>query len=238
MARDSRRRLSILHEDAEILVIDKPAGLLTIPSDPARAPFEDTVIKRVRAYVERPRGPRPYVGMLHRLDRDTSGALAIALTRDAHVQGRELFAAHRFERHYLAIVHGVPAREQGTIRAPIRSTYASGRRGIARGGEDGLEAVTHYTVLDAFGRTSLLALELDTGRQHQIRAHLEFLGHPLVGERVYAEGARQSIKAPRPMLHAWRLSFPHPVRQNTITVEADPPRDFLQMIERFERQTR
>ena len=98
-----------------------------------------------------------------------------------------------------------------------------------------LDAVTHYTVLEAFRRTSLLALELDTGRQHQIRAHLEFLGHPLVGERVYAEGARPQIKAPRPMLHAWKLSFPHPVRQNTIAVEADPPRDFLETLAQFQR---
>ena len=193
------------------------------------------MLKRVREYVARPRGPRPYVGMLHRLDRDTSGALAVALTREAHERGREMFAAHRFERHYLAIVHGVPARERGTIHAPIKSTYASGRRGVARGGEDGRDAVTHYTVLEAFGRTSLLALELDTGRQHQIRAHLEFLGHPLVGERVYAEGARSSIKARRPMLHAWKLSFPHPLRRRTITVEADPPRDFLETVERFQR---
>ncbi len=226
------KRLSILYEDDDVLVIDKPAGLLTIPSDPARAGFEDTVLRRVREYIARPRGPRPYVGVLHRLDRDTSGALALALTRAAHASGREMFAAHQFERHYLAIVHGVPHPPEGTIRAPISSRYASGRRGVARPGQDARDAVTHYTVLESMGRTSLVALELETGRQHQIRAHLEHLGHPLVGERVYSTGAGPKIVAPRQMLHAWKLSFDHPVRSSPIAVEADPPRDFLETLAR------
>jgi 23S rRNA pseudouridine1911/1915/1917 synthase len=232
------RRLSILHQDDEILVIDKPAGLLTIPSDPARAAFEDTVLRRVRDYLARPRGPRPYVGMLHRLDRDTSGALAIALTREAHAAGRAMFAAHQFERHYLAIVHGVPAPPEGTIRAPISSRYTSGRRGVARPGQDAREATTHYTVLESLGRVALVALELETGRQHQIRAHLEHLGHPLLGERVYSGDRTPPIKAPRQMLHAWKLKFEHPLRPLTIDVEADPPRDFLSVLARFHRTLR
>ena len=232
------KRLDILYEDTDILVVDKPAGLLTIASDRTRAPFEDTVLRRVREYVARPRGPRPYVGVLHRLDRDTSGALAIALSRAAHEAGRAMFAAHRFERHYLAIVHGVPHPPRGTIRAPISSRYVSGRRGVARRGDDALEAVTHYLVLDALGPVSLVELELETGRQHQIRAHLEHLGHPLVGERVYGGDARSSIKAPRQMLHAWKLTFAHPLGRRTIAVEADPPRDFLDVLARFHKSLR
>jgi 23S rRNA pseudouridine1911/1915/1917 synthase len=226
-----RKTVSILYEDSEILVVDKPAGLLTIPSDPARAAFEDTLLRRVRECLARPRrvpkGRRPYVGVLHRLDRDTSGALAIALTRDAHAAGRDLFAAHQFERRYLAIVHGVPDRPEGTIRAPISSRYVSGRRGVARPGHDARDAITHYRVLEAFGRAALVELELETGRQHQIRAHLEHLGHPIVGERVYGEGMGRKIRAPRQMLHAWTLAFPHPVRCTDVSVEADPPADFL-----------
>jgi 23S rRNA pseudouridine1911/1915/1917 synthase len=231
MKRD--RRLSILYEDDEILVVDKPAGVLTIPSHPTRAPYEDTVLRRVREYVSRPRGPRPYVGVLHRLDRDTSGALALALSREAHEAGRALFSAHQFERHYLAIVHGVPAPEKGTIRAPISSRYISGRRGVARPGRDARDAVTHYTVLEDLGRVSLVALELGTGRQHQIRAHLEHLGHPLLGERVYSGEGKARIKAPRQMLHAWKLKFAHPLRSVTIDVEADPPSDFLTVLSRY-----
>ncbi len=233
----ARERLSILHEDDEILVIDKPAGLLTIPSLPTRAAFEDTVLRRVRDYVAKPRGPRPYVGVLHRLDRDTSGALALALTREAHAIGRELFRSHRFERRYLAIVHGVPYPLRGSIDVPISDRYVAGKRGVARAGQPARGAITHYTVLRAFGRASLLELELETGRQHQIRVHLEHLGYPLVGERVY--GATTSkLRAPRQMLHAWKLVFPHPVRHRTITAEADPPPDFLELIARLDRTFR
>ena len=242
------KRLVILYEDSEILVIDKPAGVLTIPSDPARAGFEDTVLKRVRDYVGRPPvrrslcgGGRPYVGVLHRLDRDTSGALAIALTHAAHAAGRDLFAAHQFERHYLAIVHGVPEPRDGTIRAPISSRYLSGRRGVARPGQEARDAITHYRVLEAFRGASLVELELETGRQHQIRAHLEHLGHPIVGEQVYSSPARghatagpgRKLKAPRQMLHAWTLAFPHPLRCTEVAVEADPPRDFVDALERL-----
>ena len=129
MSRDTRRRLSLLYEDDQILVIDKPAGLLTIPSDPSRAPFEDTVIKRVRTYVARPRGPRPYVGMLHRLDRDTSGALAIALTREAHVQGprdvrrpplRAALPRHRARRAGPRAGHDPRAHQKHVCKRPAR----------------------------------------------------------------------------------------------------------------------
>jgi 23S rRNA pseudouridine1911/1915/1917 synthase len=242
MRRGNKKRLSILYEDSEILVIDKPAGLLTIPSDPARAAFEDTVLKRVREYVARPPvrrslggGGRPYVGVLHRLDRDTSGALAIALSHAAHVAGRDLFAAHQFERHYLAIVHGVPEPHEGTIRAPISSRYVSGRRGVARPGHEARDAITHYRVLEPFRRAALVELELETGRQHQIRAHLEHLGHPIVGEQVYRGDATRTIKAPRQMLHAWTLAFPHPLRCTAVSVEADPPRDFVDTLEKLRR---
>jgi 23S rRNA pseudouridine1911/1915/1917 synthase len=230
-----RNRLTILHEDDDIIVVDKPAGLLTIPSDPARAGFEDTLMRRVREYVTRPRAPRAYVGVLHRLDRDTSGAVALALRRAAHAAGRELFGQHRFERHYLALVHGVPEPQAGTIRVPLTSRYIEGRRALARDAADARHAVTHYTVLEAMGRASLVALELETGRQHQIRAHLEHLGHPIIGEKVYRQGAASRLSAPRPMLHAWKLAFDHPTRSVHISVEADPPRDFLELVARLQK---
>jgi 23S rRNA pseudouridine1911/1915/1917 synthase len=233
--RHRSRRLSILYEDDEILVVNKPAGLLTVPTDRAHAGIQDSLLGRVREYVARPRGPRPYVGVLHRLDRDTSGALALALTREAHAAGRDLFSAHRFERHYLAIVHGVPEPPDGTIRAAISERYVSGRRGIARAGEPAREALTRYAVLESLGRASLVGLELGTGRQHQIRAHLEYIGHPIVGEKVYNRGASRAVSATRPMLHAWKLAFVHPLRGNRIDVEAEPPDDFLDTLARLDR---
>lgn len=228
----ARLDLPRLYEDAEILVIDKPAGLLTIATDASRRHDEDTVLGRVQEYARRLHGRRGYAGVLHRLDRDTSGALAIALSREAHALGRALFAGHHFERHYLALVHGVPDPPQGTIEAAITSAYVSGRRRVARRGEEGRHAVTHYQVREAFARHALVELRLETGRQHQIRLHLQRLGHPLVGERAYTDRA-DAREAPRQMLHAWMLAFPHPRRRQRIDVTAPVPADFTGVLKKL-----
>ncbi|MGH9173879.1 MAG: RluA family pseudouridine synthase, partial [Vicinamibacterales bacterium] len=190
-----RLDLPRLYEDAEILVIDKPAGLLTIATDAESRATEDTVLRRVQDYAKRLHGRKAYAGVLHRLDRGTSGALAVALSRDAHRAGRALFAAHAFERWYLAIVEGVPQQDRGTIEAHISIAYVSGRRRIVDDDEQGRHAMTHYRTRERFQHAALLELQLETGRQHQIRLHLHRLGHPIVGESVYVtpagSGARQ-----------------------------------------------
>jgi 23S rRNA pseudouridine1911/1915/1917 synthase len=226
--RHARLDLVRLYEDEEILVIDKPPGLLSVPTDPEAKETEDTVLRRARDYARHLQGARGYAGMLHRLDRDTSGALAIALSRTAHRRGRELFAAHRFERWYLALVAGVPAHREGTIRAAISNDYVSGRRRVVRNADEGRDAVTHYRVRTAYANAALLELELDTGRQHQIRLHLQQLGHPLIGERVYSD-APSRIRAARQMLHAWRLRFPHPTRDSVVTAESPMPGDMSKL---------
>lgn len=226
--RPARSRFDRLHEDDHILVVDKPAGLLTIPVDREGGADEDTVLGRVREYMERRRGSQGYVGVLHRLDRDTSGALAVALSREAHEAGRDRFKRHEFERQYLALVRGVPGTPSGTIDAPIADAYVSGRRRLATSGEAAHDAVTHYVVREAFGTSAaLLELTLETGRQHQIRLHLQRLGHAVLGDRVYGEGA--GVDAPRQMLHAWRLAFPHPMSGVRVAVEAPMPEDFTKL---------
>jgi 23S rRNA pseudouridine1911/1915/1917 synthase len=226
--RAARSRFERLYEDEHVLVLDKPAGLLTVPADREGSPDDDTVLARVREYMERRRGSRGYVGPLHRLDRDTSGALAVALSREAHEAGRELFSAHGFDRDYLALVHGVPADDAGTVDAPIAEAYVAGRRRIAVGGEPSRPAVTHYVVRERFGtEAALLELTLETGRQHQIRLHLQRLGHPVLGDRVY--GPAGGPPTPRQMLHAWRLAFPHPLTGARIAVEAAVPDDFARL---------
>ena len=229
----ARANFEILHEDEHIIVLNKPAGLLSIPSSPDAGSSEDTVLKRVREYMAFKLGHKSYVGMLHRLDRDTSGSLAVALSKDAHAAGREMFKHHEFERHYLAIVQGIPDPPQGTIDAKIATGYRSGRRKLVDDDEEGLESSTDYRIKERLTNASLLELRLHTGRQHQIRLHLEQLGHPLLGERVYSEGdARQSrvgrtkVEAKRNMLHAWTLAFPHPLTGKPIAVEAPLPEDF------------
>jgi 23S rRNA pseudouridine1911/1915/1917 synthase len=233
--RSARLELPRLYEDEEILVVDKPAGLLTVPTHPEAKATEDTVLRRAQEYARRLHGRSAYAGMLHRLDRDTSGALAIALTREAHRLGRELFAAHEFHRWYLAVVHGVPSPREGTIDAPISNDYVSGRRRIARHDSEGRHAVTHYRVRHAYRNAALVELQLETGRQHQIRLHLQDLGHPLVGERVYGDDARRA-RAPRQMLHAWRLEFQHPLRHGSVTAEAPVPPDMAALCAALSRQ--
>ena len=229
----ARANFEILHEDEHIIVLNMPAGLLSIPSSPDAGSSEDTVLKRVREYMAFKLGHKSYVGMLHRLDRDTSGSLAVALSKDAHAAGREMFKHHEFERHYLAIVQGIPDPPQGTIDAKISTGYRSGRRKLVDDDEEGLESSTDYRIKERLTNASLLELRLHTGRQHQIRLHLEQLGHPLLGERVYSEGdARQSrvgrtkVEAKRNMLHAWTLAFPHPLTGKPIAVQAPLPEDF------------
>ncbi len=225
----ARLDLPRLYEDDEILVIDKPAGLLTIATDPQSRATEDTVLRRVQEYARRLHGRDAYAGVLHRLDRGTSGALAVALSRDTHAAGRALFGKHAFERWYLAIVEGVPRQAHGTIDAHISNGYVSGRRRIVRSDDEGRYAVTHYRVREAFRDAALLELRLETGRQHQIRLHLQQLGHPIVGESVYVSAPGTSVrkrKVTRPMLHAWRLEFPHPLRHRTVHAEAPVPGDF------------
>lgn len=232
---NARIDLPRLYEDEEILVVDKPAGLLTVPTHPDAKATEDTVLRRAQDYARRLHPRRGYAGMLHRLDRDTSGALAIALSREAHQLGRELFAAHAFHRWYLAVVHGVPTTRQGTIDAPISDDYVSGRRRIARHDDEGRHAVTHYRVRHAYRNAALLELQLETGRQHQIRLHLQALGHPLVGERVYGDDERRA-RAPRQMLHAWKLEFRHPTRRATVAAEAPVPPDMARVCAVLSRQ--
>jgi 23S rRNA pseudouridine1911/1915/1917 synthase len=226
--RHARLELVRLYEDADVLVVDKPAGLLSVPTDPDAKEREDTVLRRAQEYARHLHGRRGYAGMLHRLDRDTSGALAIALSRDAHRRGRALFAAHEFERWYLALVQGVPVKPSGRISAAISDAYISGRRRVVRDADEGRHAVTHYRVREAYRGAALLEIELETGRQHQIRLHLQQLGHPLIGERVYSDSP-SPVRAPRQMLHAWRLRFPHPLGDTVVAVEAPMPADMSKL---------
>lgn len=216
------------HQDEHIVVVDKPAGLLTVPTEGGMN--DDCLLSRLRADLTRVRGPHAYVGALHRLDRGTSGLVAIALSREAHASGRAAFRDHSFLRRYLALVEGVPKATSGTIDLPIADEYESGKRHIARDeDEPSRHAVTHYRIKERFPRAALLEIELDTGRQHQIRLHLRAISHPIVGDGVYGTKARPS--GSRPFLHASKLAFPHPLTGVPIDCESAPPADFTRALE-------
>jgi len=230
--RDQTIRLSLpaAYQGDDLVVVDKPPGLLTVPTDGGM--HDDSILSRLRADLTRARGPRAYVGALHRLDRGTSGLVAMALSRECHAAGRAAFRDHAFLRRYLALVEGVPKTSSGTIDLPIADEYEAGKRHIARDDDEpSRHAVTHYRVKERFSRAALLEVELDTGRQHQIRLHLRAISHPIVGDGVY--GSKERSSGSRPFLHACKLAFPHPLTGELIDCESEPPKDFADALRRL-----
>lgn len=204
--------LAVLHEDEWLVAIHKPAGLLSVSTDSER---ERTALALVKEHVGRPGHPGR-AWPVHRLDRETSGVLLFALSRDVQqiVQARWSEA----RKTYLAWVEGRPQPPQGTIDEPLWEDASLFVRVGHREGSK--EACTHYRTLETRERQTLLEVELETGRRHQIRAHLAWLGHPIVGDERYGS------RAPRMALHALRLALPHPVSGEQLVLEAPPPRSF------------
>jgi 23S rRNA pseudouridine1911/1915/1917 synthase len=225
--RRARSSLPLLYENARFLIADKPAGLLTVPSAPGET-GEDTAVGRIREYARHLRPRDPYVGLVHRIDRDTSGAVAFALDREARQALIGLFARHDIERQYLALVRGEPRTDRGRIDVATKETYREGKRQLAREGEEGRPAITHFEVRERLGPAALLALRLETGRQHQIRLHLAHLGHPVLGDRTYApEGdGRVGVRVPRLLLHAEHLGFRDPFTAEEVRARSPLPADF------------
>jgi 23S rRNA pseudouridine1911/1915/1917 synthase len=231
-ARSVASRLQVLHEDRHVLIVDKPAGLLTLPT---QAHERDTLVDRAARYLAiRHGGDRPFVGVVHRLDKDTSGAMALARSPQSVRAFQALFKRHDIERQYLAIVEGAVPRAAGTIDRALVTDRGDLRRGVARTPDEGRPAVTHYRVVERFGTVAtLLACWLETGRTHQIRIHLAEIGHPVVGDRVYRPRQQPRTKAQfhRQALHAQTLGFVHPLTGESVHVEAPLPADLAGLIE-------
>jgi 23S rRNA pseudouridine1911/1915/1917 synthase len=233
--RRARLDLARLFEDEHVLIVDKPAGLLSVPTAGADPESEDTALGRVTEYVRHLRPRRPYVGRVHRLDRETSGALAFALSAAARRGLLALFHDHRIERVYLALVRGAPGAAAGRIDLPIRDTYVGGRRGVAHPGEAASPALSRWRVRERFAQATLLEVRIETGRQHQVRAHLAHVGLPIVGDAVYGDtrALGRGIMASRVMLHAWRLSFQHPLSGVVVAAESPVPEDLADLLKKL-----
>ena len=212
--------LDLVYEDADLLVVDKPAGLSVHPG-PGHP--DQTLVNGLLARIPDLGGIggelRP--GIVHRLDKDTSGLLIVAKTQMAHTRLTAALAARRVQKTYLALVRGVPDPVEGTVDAPVGRDPTNRQRMALV--ENGREARTHYRVLGGGGGCALLEVRPETGRTHQIRVPLASIRHPIVGDSVYGRGGPP---APRQMLHAWRLRFDHPITGATVEVEAAPPADF------------
>ena len=225
LRRHVKTRLVVLYEDDDVLIVDKPAGLLSVPTE---AREKDTLWSRALHYLQHRYGGRPHAGIVHRLDKDTSGALVFARNRAAHHALQDRFRTHAIDREYLALVEGVPA-EGGTFDADLVREPGL-RRTIARKGQEGRRAVTRYKTVERFGDAALVSIRPETGRTHQIRVHFSAGGHPILGDKVYGHPGAGAKSAPRQMLHARRLGFPHPKTGENVRAESPLPDDFEKVL--------
>jgi 23S rRNA pseudouridine1911/1915/1917 synthase len=216
------------YEDEHLLVVDKPAGLVV---HPARGHHSGTLAQLLAGDATGGEDPER-AGIVHRLDRDTSGLLVVARTEQAHRALQEALRAREVEREYLALVEGRPPARTGTIDAPLgRDRRVRTRMSIDT--DESRPAVTHFAIEEAFGAYTLLRVRLETGRTHQIRAHLKAIGHPVAGDPEYGTAGLLGLE--RQFLHATRLGFPHPVTGQRVEVESPLPEDLQAALEQAQK---
>lgn len=217
----------ILYEDEGLAVINKPAGVVV---HPAAGHLEGTLVHGLLARLKDLSGVggamRP--GIVHRLDKDTSGLLLIAKDDRTHQALSAMFKERKVKKVYLALVHGVPQALSGKIEAPIGRHPVNRKKMAIR--PEGREAITFWRVKEAFRRAALLEVEPLTGRTHQIRVHLASIGHPIVGDELYGGAKPHGPKASRQLLHAWKIRLKHPLTGKELTFEAEPPGDFREVL--------
>jgi len=229
----------IVYLDNDVVVVNKPAGLLSVPFDKGD---RDTLIDLTRVALRKRNATRydPELGIVHRIDVDTTGLLMFTRNLAAKRALQTQFRAHSVHRRYVALVHGalrdrsydsLLIRDRGD---GLRGSYGKFRMPKGPPPEDAQRAVTHVKLLEALGGASLVECALETGRQHQIRIHLSEAGHALLGERVYIRDFDGTLlSAPRPMLHARELGFIHPRTEREMRFEVEPPADFQAVLKRL-----
>ena len=217
--------LDILFEDDDLVVLHKPHGMVV---HPAAGNEEGTLVNALLHHcgglssiggVERP-------GIVHRLDKDTSGCMVVAKNDPTHRALTEQFSGREVTKVYLAVVEGRPAMDEGRIENRIGRNPRDRQKMAVVLAPAGKEAVTEYTVRNSGEEASLVECRLLTGRTHQIRVHMKHLGHPILGDPIYARPAKQPVNVSRLMLHAWKLGFNHPTTSERLEFDAEPPGEF------------
>ncbi|NEP13986.1 MAG: RluA family pseudouridine synthase [Symploca sp. SIO2C1] len=229
--------LDILYEDDAIIIINKPAGLVV---HPAPGHEKGTLVNALLAHCSNLAGiggvQRP--GIVHRLDKDTTGAIAIAKTDQAHQHLQAQLAAKTARRQYLGIVYGAPETTNGTINQPIgRHPIDRKKMAVVPVEKGGRPAVTHWQVKERLGNYTLMHFQLETGRTHQIRVHSAYIQHPIVGDPVYSNGRSLGVNLPGQALHAWRLSLKHPLSEEWLEFIAPPPPVFTTLLDVLSRRS-
>lgn len=222
--------LNIVYEDKDLIVVNKPAGMVV---HPAPGNYSDTLVNALLAHCEDLSGIngvyRP--GIVHRIDKDTTGLLVVAKNENTHRALAKQLKDHSITRKYIALVKGVINEDRGIIDAPIGRNPAD-RKKMAVVEWNSKEAVTHFCVINRYTRYTLIELRLETGRTHQIRVHMAYIGHPVVGDPDYGKQGELGTKGQ--MLHAAVLGFIHPGRGEYMAFEAPLPIEFQNIIENLE----
>jgi 23S rRNA pseudouridine1911/1915/1917 synthase len=227
--------LAIVFEDEHLLVVDKPAGLVV---HPAAGNFDGTLVNALLHHcagklsgiggVARP-------GIVHRIDKDTSGLLVVAKSDVAHEGLAKQFAAHSIDRHYLAIVNGAPRPASGKVDAPLARSATNRKKIAVVEGSRGKRAVTHWKRLSMLNDAALIECSLETGRTHQVRVHMASIGHPLLGDPVYGRSGKshgkllKELDFHRQALHAAELGFTHPVTKHRLSFSSPMPPDMQEL---------
>ena len=221
--------LDIVFEDDSLIVVNKPSGMVVHPS---KGHYSGTLINALLYHsnslsdstseeIYRP-------GLVHRIDKDTSGLLVIAKNNDVHQKLAEQIAENKMNREYIAIVDGHFAHVTGVVDAPLSRHQTNRLKRVVE--KRGKNAITHFEVLDSFSDYSLVSCRLETGRTHQIRAHMEFIKHPIVNDPLYHPKGKNATKFGQ-FLHARTLSFTHPLTGETLNFQVEPPKEFAEFIQ-------
>jgi 23S rRNA pseudouridine1911/1915/1917 synthase len=235
-ARKPQNQLSelvrLVYWDSQLVVVNKPSGVSTVPFDEHETDTLDELTRRALGKVLSTR--LPSLGVVHRIDKDTSGIVVFARTTVAKRHLKQQFRFHTNSRIYFALVLGQPRSER--IESRLIDDRGDGRRGSTTHPTLGQNAITYVDVIEAFKTASLVRCRLETGRTHQIRIHLSERGHPILGDRVYGRSIVESVPAvPRLMLHAMELGFDHPTRDERMSFRADLPEDFVRVLENLKK---
>ena len=218
--------IDVVYEDSDLLVINKASGMVV---HPAPGHYSHTLVNALLYRFQISGGEKYRPGIVHRLDKDTSGLMMVAKGEKTHEKLSRMIANKEVERHYLAIVDGVIKHDTGTIDAPI-GRDANNRQKMAVTDVHGKEAVTHFRVLETFSNHTLVECILDTGRTHQIRVHMAYIGHPVSNDPLYGRGKSTEFGQ---MLHSKSIKFKHPTTGKELFFEVDPPKEFLEKLEKL-----
>ena len=220
--------VEIIYEDQDIIVVNKPKGLVV---HPANGNPDGTLVNALMAICKETLsgiGGEIRPGIVHRLDKDTSGILIVAKNDKAHIELSNQIKNHEVEKTYIALVRGNVKENEATINMPIgRSPKDRKKMAVVK---DGKEAITHFKVIERFGDYTLLEVKIETGRTHQIRVHLSYIGYPIIGDETYSNGKNKWNEKGQ-VLHAKRLKFKHPITKKEMILEAEIPDYFKTILE-------